>query len=451
MRKLWVAAALFAMFASACASAIAPAPIVTTPKFPDFVTPAIPSAFVGSASAINESRGWAFLQSGDLRTAEHEFKAALQNNPQFFPAEVSLGYLDFARKDTKAALARFDRVLDEHHDDLSALVGRGQVLLASNRDGDALTAFEAALAVDPNQPDIRRRVDVLKFRVLEQEIAQARQAAKSGKLDEAAQAYQQAIAGQPDSPFLYRELAAVERQQGNLHAALEHYRKSASVDPTDARSLVQVGDILVSRDAFDEAEIAYTNALAIEPSRDVEAKLEALHERAAIATLPDEYKAIDDAPQVTRADLAALIGIRLAPLLQAAAPAAGVGVITDARGSWAQTWIMSVARAGVMEPFANHTFQPRTIVRRTDLAQASARLLHRVAVQNPSAPRQWESAHVTFSDLASGHLAYPAASAAVSAKVMVAGPDNSFQPSRPVTGAEAVQAITRLASLAGLK
>src|SRR5204863_5671663 len=105
--------------------------------------------------------------------------------------------------------------------------------LALNRDSDALTALEAVLAVDPSQVEIRRRVDVLKFRVSEQEIAHARQAARSGRLDEAAQAYANAIAGSPESPFLYRELAGVERQQGKDDAALEHLGKAVELDPSD--------------------------------------------------------------------------------------------------------------------------------------------------------------------------------------------------------------------------
>ena len=37
-----------------------------------------------------------------------------------------------------------------------------------------------------------------------------------------------------------------------------------------------------------------------------------------------------------------------------------------------------------MEPFANHAFQPRTVVRRVDIAQVVARLLARVAAVNPA-------------------------------------------------------------------
>jgi tetratricopeptide (TPR) repeat protein len=447
MRRLLLT---LAVFISACAPAMVPAPVVTTPKFPDFVTPAVPLEFANTAAAINESRGWAFLQSGDLRTAEHEFMAALKNDARFFPAEISLGYLELARKDAKAALPHFDKVLEGRHDQVSALLGRGQALLALNRESEALAAFESVLAVDPAQVEARRSVDVLKFRILEQEIARARDAARAGRLDEAGEAYSTALTSQPDSPFLYRELAGVERQQGRIDAALEHLRRAVALDPGDAHSLAQIGALLEEQNDLEGAEKAYSDAAAIEPSRDLETKLATLRARAALDKLPDEYRAIAQAPLVTRADLAALIGIRLAPLLRDTLNS-DAALITDARSSWAQTWIMEVARAGVMEPFANHAFQPRTIVRRSDLAQAAARLLARIGTDHPAAARAWESSRPRFSDVAPDHLAYPAAAVAVAASVMHTEPDQSFQPSRPVTGAEAVDAIAKLESLAGLK
>ena len=101
-----------------------------------------------------------------------------------------------------------------------------------------------------------------------------------------------------------------------------------------------------------------------------------------------------------------------------------------------------------MELLPNHTFQPRTIVRRVDLAQAASRLLTRIAAGDPPRAKAWEAAHAKFTDLAPGHLAYPAASMSVAAGVMNTDPDNSFEPSKPVSGQDAVAAINRIAALA---
>ena len=440
------------VLASACAPKTAPAPVVTAPKFPDFMRPVVPPAMANGPAAASASRGWAFLQAGDFRTAEREFAAALKTTPAFYPAETSLGYLELARKDAKAALPHFDRAieLNPQHDDVAAFLGRGQTLLALNREAEALSAFESALAADPSQTELARRVEVMRFRNVEQGLARAREAARGGRLDEAAQAYATAIASSPESAFLYRELAGVERQKGNADAALEHFRKAASLDPGDAKTYAQIGELLEAGGDFEGAAKAYADSLAIEPNAAVEARVEAARARSALAALPAEYRALDQAAQVTRADLAALVGVRLGAMLQNA-PRVDAALITDVRNHWAAPWIMTVARAGIMEPFANHAFQPRAVVRRVDLAQVVARLLARAAAMNPGQVQTWESARLKFSDLSTGHLAYPAASAAVASGVLTAGANNSFQPSRPVTGAEAIDALTKIGSLAGIR
>jgi tetratricopeptide (TPR) repeat protein len=428
-----------------------PVPVVTAPKFPEFMQPGVPPALANTPAANLQSRGWAFLQAGDLKAAEREFTTALKAAPAFYPAEASLGYVDLARKDPKAALPRFDRALQQRPNDAALLVGRGQTLVALNRESEALIAFEAAVAADPSLTDLSRRVEVMKFRGVEQNLARARQAARSGQFDEAIQIYTTAIANSPDSPFLYREIAAVERKTGNVDAALEHFRRAAALDPTDAASLVQIGEILEARGELEDAEKAYAASVALEPNPDVDKRLAALRARVAVLRLPAEYRAIDTAPEVTRADLAALIGVRLAPLLEGGGRRADAALITDVRSHWAATWILAVARAGVMDPFANHAFQPRTLVRRIDLAQAVARLLPRAVPRDAAQLKTWQAARLKFSDLTASHLAYPAASAAVASGVLSVGPDNAFQPSRPVSGAEAIDAISRIEALAGLK
>ena len=434
---------------AACGPKTVPLPTVSFPRFPDFIAPIVPAEFANTAAARNEVRGWTFLQAGDLKNAEREFAAALETTPAFYPAETGLGYVELARRDQNAALARFDRVLERQAADPSALVGRGEANLALNRETEALAAFEAARAADPALTEVARRVEVLKFRLAEQRLADARAAAAAGRPEEAVRAYTTAIASSPGSSFLYRELAGVERQNGDATSAVAHFRTAVDLDPADAGSLTGIGELLEAAGDLDAAAKAYTDALAIEQTAALQEKLDSVRAQAALARLPAQYRKIDMAPQVTRGELAALIGVRLAPLLQPDGRA-DAEPITDVRGDWAASWILTVTHAGVMEPFANHAFQPRTVVRRVDLAQAVERLLTRIAPLKPAAASAWESTQWPFPDLAPSHLAYPAASSAVAAGVLTTAPDGGFEPSRIVMGREAVEAIQSLEALAGL-
>ena len=166
-----------------------------------------------------------------------------------------------------------------------------------------------------------------------------------------------------------------------------------------------------------------------------------------MAGLPEEYRAIGSAAQVTRGDLAALIGVRLNALLKSASREEAV-VVTDARSHWASPWIMAVVRAGVMEPYPNHAFAPRGVVRRLDLAQAASRVLGLIAQRRPAQARAWQAARPRFADLPVDYLGYPAVAMVVGAGVMPLADGAAFGPTRIVTGSEAIDVVTRLEVLA---
>lgn len=435
----------FCVVVGSCAPRVIPAPVVTTPRYPEFVRPDVPaSAALGTAAQFHD-RSWRFLQSGDVRGAEREIALALKASPGFYPAEAMSGYVALARAEPQAALEHFDKVLSEETAYPSALVGRGQALLALNREPEAIESFESALAVNPSLTDLRRRVEVLRFAALEREVAVARRASNEGRLQEAAGAYRTAIERSPNSAFLHRELGLVERSLGNVDQAWEQFRQAFGLDPFDAASVAQMAAIVESRGELDEALRLFDQSLGIEPSATVQAQRNALVARMELARLPAEYQAIGTVSELTRADLAALIGVRLGDRLPSAA-SGGVVVITDVRGNWAEPWIMAVATADVMPPYDNHTFQPGGAVRRIDLAQAVSRLLPLVSSAEQMAT--WQKARVTFGDVSGGHLAYPSASAAVAAGVMRRTADQNFEPSRIVTGTEAISAIEVLQTLA---
>lgn len=446
-RLAFVAIALAAVIAACGPKPVTAPPPVTTPKFPDFVVPDVPGDVGTPDLAARQSAAWQFLQAGDPRSADRLFSAILKEAPAFYPAEAGLGYSALARKDAAGAVTHFDRALSRDATYAPALAGKGEALLSQNHPEQALQSFEAALEADPNLTGLRARVDVLKFRTVQQDIASARKAAEEGKLDVARQMYQASIAASPDSAFLYRELAQVEWRAGAADDALADAQKAARLDPSDASALELIGRIHESNKEWGAAADAYTAANALEPRDDLAARVDAMRERAAFEAMPDEYRAIAQAPAITRAQLAALVGVRLPDLLRRAR-ASNAPVITDTRGNWAAPWILAVTRAGVMDVFPNHTFQPGATVRRQDLAHAVSRILSLIAADQPKLAMKWRDLRPRFSDLSPAHLSYPAAARAVSAGIMAPLDGDTFQLTRPVSGAEAIQAIGRLADLA---
>lgn len=446
--RLWRPTAFaIALAAAGCAPRTAPPPSAA-PRFPDLVFPAVPAG-LGDA-VVNELHhaAWRALQAGDLRGAERDFTAAVRRAPGFYPAEAGLGYVELARQRDAQALAHFDAALQIAREYAPALAGRGDALLAADRLSDALASFEAALTADAGLTEVRRRIEVLRFRALEAEVGAARRAHDAQQYDQARQAYERAIRTSPDSALLHRELALVERELGRLDSALAHARRAVELDAGDARAYATLGEIHTSRGEFAEALAAFERADAIEPTEALKDRMAEVRERGAAARRPAQYRAIVRATELTRGELAALVAVRLDSLLKQARRN-DAAFITDTRGHWASAHILAVARAGVMEVYPNYTFQPSAAVRRGELASVVSRLLSILASARSPLAERWRNPQYAFSDLAPGHLSYAAAALAVTSGVLPALAGNTFQLSRIVTGAEAVAAVERIEKLIG--
>jgi tetratricopeptide (TPR) repeat protein len=441
--RLLAIVALLAL-APACAARVVPEPPVPDfPKYPEFVFPSAPAA--GPAVGARQDRAWRFLQNGDLRNAEREFDELLKGRPKLAPAETGRAYVALARGEVPQALERFDRALGWQSGYAPALVGRGQALLSSNRSEEALQAFEAAMAADPTL-DLGARIAVLRLRSVQDRVAAARVAAERKEWTKARDSYRAAIAASPDSGFLYRELASVERRAEELDQAIEHYRKALELDAADVRAQIGLGEVLELKGDLQGAVAAYTAAGTLEPSPELDQRIQKLGDRLATAALPEEYRRIGEAPDVTRADVAAALGVQLGEWLPTS-PRQGV-LVTDARSHWAAPWIVRAVSAGVMDPFPNHTFQPNLRIRRGDLAVVVSRMLDIIASRRPAAASAWRANRPRILDVPPSHLAHAAVTQAVGADVLGLE-DGSFHPARAVAGAELLRAIDRLRSIAG--
>jgi hypothetical protein len=201
-------------------------------------------------------------------------------------------------------------------------------------------------------------------------------------------------------------LAALAREAGDLERALESYRRILDADPRDEEAI---------------------------------AAARRLRETIEMQQMPEEYRRIADAETITRADLAALVLVKVRRLSRV--PPGPGRVAIDISGSWAREHIMRALAYEIMTVYPNHTFQPAATVRRGDLARAVARVLDLLQYPAGSA--------VTLADMGPGNLLHYAAGRAVGAGLMDLTAEGAFEPWRPVTGREASDVIENLVRLVG--
>jgi tetratricopeptide (TPR) repeat protein len=440
-RGLCAGLVVWAIASAACAPRTPP----VTPGASTWRQPALPEDVWTADVASRYAEAWSAIRRGDARSGERTLTELTRTVRGFFPGDASLGEVALARRDYRAAAVSFAAALSASPRYLPALVGAVDAALGSGDDGAALTALQALLAVDPARADARSRLDAVRLRVSQSELAVAERFRAAGQWDDAERHLAAALAATPESAPALRALAAVQLARGDLDHAETRAREAVALDGQDAASFALLGDILEARGQYQDAASAYARAVAIDPRPAWQERRVRLQERAEAASLPENYRRIESAASVTRAQVAAVLGVRLRVLL-AKMPLRVADVVTDVRGHWAQPWILPVVRAGWIEPRPNHTFDPGASVRRADLALIVAAVLDSASgnTRRGGLDAAFASARTTFADLPSGHVAFRAASVAVSAGIMTVDAGNRFQPAGDVSGVELLAVVARL-------
>ena len=275
--------------------------------------------------------------------------------------------MSLARKQPNEAVERFDRApAARRRPTRRRSPDAAQALAVARARRRRARRLEAAVAADPSL-DLGARIEVLRFRGVGGRRRLARRAAEQGRVDEAREAYGRAIAVSPDSAFLYRELAAVEAAGGQRRR-----RDRAPAAGAGARPGRREGGRAARRRAGARRPVRRGGQGLRGRAGHRSAAGDRGQARACAAPrrageLPAEYQAIPAAPEVTRGDVAAVLGYRLGAALPPVGGRQGM-LVTDVRSHWAATvdpgrW----CAPGVMEPLPNHTFQPPQRVRRVDL------------------------------------------------------------------------------------
>lgn len=432
-----------ALTAGACAPA-------TPPVLPSAVAwrqPDVPRELATRSRDVSAyAAAWNLVRAGDLRAGERSFGAVLTAAPDFYPAIASLGELRLHARQYQEAVDQFARALALNARYLPALVGMVDARLGAADDAGALTSLQALIAVDPSQSGARARLDVVRLRVSQSELAEAERLRRAGRLDEADAHLRSALAATPQNGLVLQAMAAVAMARGALDVAEARAREATTIDSGDAAAFALLGDVLEARDRSADAAAAYASAVALDPRPAWVSRLASLREKVTLSTLPEGYRTIATSARVNRAQVAAALGIRLQTLLTRA-PARVTSVVTDVRGHWAMTWIMSVVRAGWIDALPNHTFQPAGSVTHADLARVSLAVLTDIAAIKRTRLDE-PPARSAFVDVPRDHAAYRAVSIAVSTGIMTVDATNRFQPAVAVTGAELLAVISRLESRA---
>ena len=429
-RQVRLAAAVAAVMAGACA----------TPPRPPMIGEIPVARGAGEATAEERKeldRAHQDLRRGNMPAAERRFRRLSERHPRLVAARTGLGYVRLKQGVNAEAVRLFDQVIAERPTDLDARLGAGEAETRLGNLGQALQHYGRAAEAHPGDATAKKRLADTKLVFIEQRLAAARDAAAGGSPEEAIAQYRQAIDGVPEVSGLRIELSKLLADKGDLQGAVAVLEGDPTSDPL---VLARLGAVRMQLKDHAGAVQAYARAAMHDAGNaELGTKLEEAQRAYEFARMPEEYQRIYTAPQITRADLAALIDVKVTALQKVGALEPKVAV--DISGSWAKDHIIKALALDIITVYPNHTFQPGAMVRRGDLARAVARVLDLLSWPPSPTP--------AISDMGRNHLYFDAVTRAVSAGLMDLTPERAFEAWRPVSGEQAVDVVEALSRLVG--
>lgn len=381
-------------------------------------------------------KAWNDVLTGQTGRAQQSIQKLLAGSPELVPARVALGFAALRASQLGDAESTFVSALARQPENVAALVGLAAVKRKGGAIDEALPLYMKADRLRPRDPALVRRIAEVKLSVAEAAIGRAMSLAAEGRKPDAIRMLERALEVAPELSPVRLELADLLLEAGRRAEALAVL---AAAHDADRNIALRIATLRMEDGDLDGAETALRRGL-VNVAEDAEGAglLARIKERRAFLALPEPLRAIGDAPRVTRAELAALVVVRV-DALKTRKPAGMGRVASDLSRTWARPQIIRAIELGLMDVYPNHTFQPSGVVRRGELAVVAARVLDLVGWGRSSgAPPR---------DMSPSHLQYASVVRVVGAGVMQNTATGAFEPWRIVSGAEAKLVVESLARL----
>lgn len=245
------------------------------------------------------------LQAGDTTAAIETFIQVLETNPQSFVAVLRLSETYFENKDlknailycnlaldiasnyideTKLQLAKhpFDsiaksRVRQMEKDKSAAHHLKGKIRKAQERHTEAVAEFNDALKLQPENVDVLIDRGIIAFELADMETG--------------LYYFKKATNIAPKNPIAWFNLGKVHYRMANTDSAIFYYKKSIASRPAGfSQSYMELGDILMTKERFEEAAQHYSGYIALDSGSE-----KAYYQRASCFMVLEEYDlALDD-------------------------------------------------------------------------------------------------------------------------------------------------------------
>jgi len=363
----------------------------------------------------------------------------LKKNKDFPPLLLIQAYLAFNSAQPDAAEPEFAAVLLQDPTNRIALYYLSEMAYSRADFAAASDLYLRLFAVDSSHPELEPKRQRALLLAVEALLRAATQAEKEGRLTSAERLYRETIARAPQSAEFHGMLAGVLAKQMKWAEAFAELQRQVELSGAGTPSeetqsqmvmaLTQLGRLEEAR-ALTENRAGTGSVVNDRDSSDKE-----LEDLGRWGTQIARFRVIESSEMISREQLAVLL-VRYFPQIEELRKTPEI--MTDIQESWASSEIQTVVALGILDPLANHTFQPSRIVTRGEFAMAMARLSRILGAKlNTDTP-------IPTSDLASSGPLYQDVQLVLGSGMLSLDKAGKFGVDEPVGGREAVNAEVQL-------
>jgi Tfp pilus assembly protein PilF len=410
------------------------------PPPPNFYIDNLPQSIVTELSLderIIVEEAWKSLKQGRGNRARKVLMRLDEQNPFYY---VGMGYAYFMMNDI--ALAEdFFKAAQRYSPDMNIVhLGLGQIYHRTGRDDLAFAEFREIIKNDPDNIWVRAQYENIKRQKTQESLESGKAYLDAGDTESSKEAYLRALYYSPESVQAHLALADIFQKENNLENALVHLDAASKNDPENMDILKKYGDILFLNNENKRSLEIYEKLLAQEPeNQEYQQRVEVLKNRLGIFELPSQYSAIATSEAISKEDMAALLTVMFKGILEESKREPPI--IIDIATSWADNYILQMTSLGLLDIYPNHTFRPKKIITRAEMAEILLRLVNHLKDRGYTFLQQIPPESIQISDVSPDNYYYQPIIQIVSYDIMSLSPDKTFNPDLPISGQDAIRLL----------
>jgi Tfp pilus assembly protein PilF len=386
---------------------------------------------------IAAEEAWKNLRLGNASKAQKTIIRLGVDSPIYY---VGLGYVYFLLDDLLTAEEGFKAAIKHSPNLTLAHLGLAQLYQKTGQEDEAFSELREVLKREPSHPWAKQEFTTLKTKKTGDFLDQAKAFRAEGNIEKSKEAYLKALYYSPESTEAHLALSEIYKKANDLKSVLVHLRAANANEPSNKKILAEYAEALFKAEQYLKGLEIYENLQELEPqNKEIQERIESIKNKLGIFELASQYNIIPASVAVSREEVAALLAVKFKGILED--PVAKNPIVTDISTSWASKYILKVTSLGILDVYANHTFEPKKTVTRAEMAEILLRLIDFLKKKGYKLIQQFSPERIQISDVAPDNYYYPLIAQIIAYQIMDLSPQKTFSPEQSLSGPEAIKIL----------